>query len=151
MRHITLTIALVLFGATACEEAPPPEPVAQPTVEVEKPTEEPFQCPNPGQVTLHRLNRVEYNLTIDDLIEAGLKMADDFPYDDIGDGFDNIATVLSVSPLHVEKYEHAALKLAEVAVTIPTVSRIQHFEAETIGADVGAVFRRDFWNLWSAG
>jgi len=151
MRHIILTIILVLFSATACEEGPPPEPVAQPTVEVEKPTEEPFQCPNPGQVTLHRLNRVEYNLTIDDLIEAGLKQADDFPYDDIGDGFDNIATVLSVSPLHVEKYEHAALKLAEVAVAIPPVSRLQRFEAETVGADVGAVFRRDFWNLWSAG
>ena len=60
-----------------------------------------FQCdcnhPDPGRVTLHRLNRTEYNSTIRDLVGVNFQPADDFPQDDVGYGFDNIGDVLSYS------------------------------------------------------
>ena len=46
--------------------------------------------PNPGRVTIRRLNRAEYNNTIRDLFGVDDRPADDFPSDDVGYGFDNI-------------------------------------------------------------
>src|SRR5262249_49391870 len=59
---------------------------------------------DPGRVTMRRLNRYEYNNTIRDLFGVDLKLADAFPADDVGYGFDNIGDVLSMSPLLMEKY-----------------------------------------------
>ena len=71
-----------------------------------------FHCdcahPDPGRVTLRRLNRVEYNNTIRDLVGVDFHPADDFPADDIGYGFDNIGDVLSLSPVLLERYLAAA-------------------------------------------
>ena len=66
------------------------------------------QLAQPGYPTVRRLNRVEYNNTIRDLFGVHLTPADDFPSDDVGEGFDNIGGVLSVSPLLLEKYLSAA-------------------------------------------
>lgn len=66
---------------------------------------------DPGRVTIRRLNRTEYNNTIRDLFGVSLHLADDFPADDLGYGFDNIGDVLSVSPLRLEQYLNAAEKL----------------------------------------
>ena len=52
-------------------------------------------APDPGRVTIRRLNRAEYNNTVRDLLEVDFKPADDFPSDDVGSGFDNIADVLT--------------------------------------------------------
>jgi len=71
---------------------------------------------DPGRVTLHRLNRVEYNNTVRDLLGTGLTPADDFPADDRGSGFDNVADVLSLSPLHLDMYQRAAEKLVDEAL-----------------------------------
>lgn len=71
---------------------------------------------DPGRVTIRRLNRVEYNNTVRDLLGVDFRPADDFPSDDVGHGFDNIGDVLSVSPLLVEKYLSAAEKVAASAV-----------------------------------
>src|SRR4249920_2199384 len=60
--------------------------------------------PNVGRVTLRRLNRLEYNNTIRDLLGVDFKPAEDFPSDDVGYGFDNIGDVLSLPPLLMEKY-----------------------------------------------
>jgi len=61
-----------------------------------------FKCdcknPDPGRVTLRRLNRAEYNNTIRDLVGVNFRPADDFPADDAGYGFDNIGDVLSMPP-----------------------------------------------------
>ncbi len=57
---------------------------------------------------IRRLNRAEYNNTIRDLIGLDLRPADEFPSDDIGYGFDNVAEVLSTSPILVEMYLAAA-------------------------------------------
>jgi hypothetical protein len=74
--------------------------------------------PNPGRVTIRRLNRVEYNNTIRDLVGIDFKPADDFPADDVGYGFDNIGDVLSVSPLLLEKYLAAAETILDRAIII---------------------------------
>jgi hypothetical protein len=73
----------------------------------------PCDCahPDPGRVTIRRLNRAEYNNTIRDLVGADLKPADDFPADDSGYGFDNIGDVLSLSPVLLERYLTAAGKI----------------------------------------
>ncbi len=76
--------------------------------------------PDPGRVTLRRLNRAEYNNTIRDLVGVNFRPADDFPADDAGYGFDNIGDVLSMPPVLLEKYLTAAEKiLAQAIVTEP--------------------------------
>ena len=67
---------------------------------------------DPGRVTVHRLNNTEYNNTVRDLLGTSLTPADDFPADDVSEGFDNISAVLSISPVQVELYHRAAVALA---------------------------------------
>ncbi len=72
--------------------------------------------PDPGRVTARRLNRMEYNNTIRDLLGIDFKPAEDFPSDDSGYGFDNIGDVLSLSPVLMEKYLNAAEQIARKAI-----------------------------------
>ena len=72
--------------------------------------------PDPGRVTARRLNRFEYNNTVRDLLGVRLRVADDFPADPYGYGFDNIGDVLSLSPVLTEKYLRAAERIAKAAV-----------------------------------
>ena len=74
---------------------------------------------NGGRIAARRLNRVEYNNTVRDLLGVDIRPADDFPPDDSVYGFDNIAQALSVSPLLMEKYLAAAEKIARTAVFGP--------------------------------
>ena len=75
--------------------------------------------PDPGRVTVRRLNRSEYNNVVRDLLFVDFKPAKDFPADDTGYGFDNIGDVLSMSPLLMEKYLDAAETIAAAAVVVP--------------------------------
>ena len=75
---------------------------------------------DPGRVTLHRLNRAEYNNTVQDLLATSSRPADDFPIDDRGNGFDNMADVLTVSPLHLSVYHAAAKTLVAEALSNAT-------------------------------
>jgi len=88
-----------------------------------------FKCdcknPDPGRVTLRRLNRAEYNNTIRDLIGVNFRPADDFPADDAGYGFDNIGDVLSMPPVLLEKYLTAADKILAQAIVIPPTPRVR--------------------------
>jgi len=94
---------------------------------------------DPGRVTVRRLNRVEYTNTIRDLLAMpDAKPAEDFPSDDVGDGFDNIAEVLSLPPLLFEKYLDAASDLLDLAIVSEQFSL--KVEAESIaGAAAGTV------------
>ncbi len=74
---------------------------------------------DPGRVTIRRLNRLEYNNTIRDLFGIDFRPADDFPSDDVGEGFDNIGDVLSLPPLLLEKYLTAAEQVSERIVYVP--------------------------------
>lgn len=80
------------------------------------------QNPDPGRVTIRRLNRVEYRNTIRDLMGFDFKVEDELPPDDTGYGFDNIGDVLSISPLLLEKYMQAAETI--VAGAVPRVSKV---------------------------
>lgn len=84
---------------------------------------------DPGRVTIRRLNRVEYNNTIRDLLGVAVRPADDFPSDDVGYGFDNIGDVLSLPPLLMEKYLDAAEKIAAeaIVVTDPNKPKVREF------------------------
>lgn len=68
--------------------------------------------PDPGAVTMRRLNRTEYNNTIRDLLLIDINASEAFPADDIGAGFDNIGDVLTLSPVHAERFLDAASGLA---------------------------------------
>ena len=85
-----------------------------------------FDCTGvrrPGRVTIRRLNRVEYNNTIRDLTGLSLNLSDDFPSDDVGEGFDNIGDVLTLPPLLLEKYLAAAQQVAKTALADKTARR----------------------------
>ncbi len=78
--------------------------------------------PDPGRVTIRRLNRVEYRNTIRDLMGFDFKAEDELPPDDTGYGFDNIGDVLTVSPMLLEKYMQGAETI--VAGAVPRVWRV---------------------------
>ena len=99
--------------------------------------------------SVHRLNRVEYDNTIRDLTGTELKPGALFPPDDISHGFDNIADVLSLSPVQVEMAYNAADAVIE-DVMARTKVRHQRFEAESVGAENG-VIAGDAWKLVSEG
>lgn len=73
----------------------------------------------PGRVTIRRLNRAEYNNTIRDLTGLDLRLADNFPSDDVGNGFDNIGDVLSIPPILMEKYLDSAMEIAAAVMKDP--------------------------------
>lgn len=82
-------------------------------------------------VVIRRLNRQEYNNTIRDLLGLDLHLADDFPADDIGYGFDNVGSALNISPVHVEKYLDAAEQAMDQAIRLPDAEGLP--PAELIG------------------
>ena len=73
--------------------------------------------PDPGRVTMRRLNRTEYNNTIRDLVGVDFAPAADFPSDDVGHGFDNIGDVLTLPPVLLERYLAAAEAVMNRAIT----------------------------------
>ena len=74
------------------------------------------QAPDPGRVTVHRLNRNEYSNTIRDLLAVDFRAERDFPADDSSGGFDNMSDVLTISPVLMEKYLAAAQTIAARAI-----------------------------------
>lgn len=111
----------------------------------------PVETLDPGRVTMRRLNRAEYNNTVRDLLDDATAPATDFPADDFGHGFNNIADVLSTAPVLVEKYDLAAKALAEAVIakeaTPGQTTRVQAEDgAKSTGAAAG-----EFWNLYSNG
>ena len=89
--------------------------------------------PDPGRVTLRRLNRAEYNNTVRDLLGVDFHPADDFPSDDVGYGFDNIGDVLSLPPMLLEKYVRAAEQIMDEAiVTGPRQPKIKRYSPAQI-------------------
>src|SRR5580658_6034737 len=85
--------------------------------------------PDPGRVTIRRLNRVEYGRTVRSLLGVDYPSEAEFPPDDTGNGFDNIGDVLSMSPLLLEKYLQAADTIITGAV--PQSSRVTPVETAT--------------------
>jgi hypothetical protein len=101
--------------------------------------------PDPGRVTLRRLNRVEYRNTIRDLMGIDFRADAEFPADDTGYGFDNIGDVLSTSPLLLEKYMAAAETI--VVQAVPLVSRTLPERRFAMREFKGAPDRDGEWNM----
>ena len=82
---------------------------------------------NPGRVTIRRLNRTEYQNTIRDLVGIDYEPASDFPGDDVGYGFDNIADVISLPPILMEKYLQAAEEITTKAIIDPSAPTYRRY------------------------
>jgi hypothetical protein len=131
---LSLVACVGQLGGTDSESNPQPNPESVDT----------------GRVTVHRLNRTEYNNTVRDLLGTKLKPAKNFPADDFAFGFDNLADTLSLSPVQFELYELTAQTLVDEAMKVAVPSTITRYEAETIGSSVGAA-SGNAWNLYSNG
>jgi hypothetical protein len=157
----TLAMGALLLGS-ACFTSPPLPAPPSPEFNCPVPDPEAIEAaplPAPGQSAapepwaadicgfsdhgLRRLNRTEYDRTIADLLGVDLKPARDFPQDDVGAGFDNMADLLTVSPLLMEKHEAAARAAVEAALRKDTTEpRVQLYEAESWVGGAGGVENR---------
>ncbi len=72
--------------------------------------------PNPGRSVLRRLNRTEYANAVRDLLDLNVDVSALLPVDNSSYGFDNIADVLGVSPVLMERYLTAGRRISAVAV-----------------------------------
>ena len=76
---------------------------------------------DPGRPPIHRLNRTEYANAVRDLLDLDFDTTELFPADPSLGGFDNVAGVLSVSPVLLERYLTAAERISRLAVGDPTI------------------------------
>ena len=88
--------------------------------------------PNPGRPAVHRLNRTEYGRAVRDLLDLEVDVAALLPPDDSGGGFDNIADVLTISPLFLERYMSAARKVSRLAVGDPALRAVLYRVPRTL-------------------
>lgn len=113
--------------------------------------------PNPGRPALHRLNRAEYANSIRDLLALNIDATDYLPADDSSFGFDNVASVLNLSPSLQERYISAAAKISRLAVGDPATSPIvatyrvrsditqnYHIEGLPLGTRGGVLIHHNF-------
>jgi hypothetical protein len=75
--------------------------------------------PYAGRTTVHRLNRAEYANAVRDMLGVEADLSSLLPSDGGDFGFDNIAEVLTTSPLLLERYLTVALRVADMAVGNP--------------------------------
>src|SRR5207237_594781 len=69
-----------------------------------------------GRVALRRLNRVEYENTVRDLLGVEIDLKEMLPLDTSAHGFDNIGEALHVSSFLMERYLEAADAALNVAI-----------------------------------
>src|SRR5437879_3104547 len=114
--------------------------------------------PNPGRLTLHRLNRAEYGNAVRDLFALdAVEIAQYLPPDPEAYGFDNIADSLGTSPALMERYLAVAWKVARMAMAdakIPATTETfrarmdltqrDHIEGLPLGTRGGMVIQYNF-------
>lgn len=61
-----------------------------------------------GRVVVRRMNRVEYEQTVQDLFGITVPLADLLPEDNAAAGFDNVSSALETSATHLVRYQQAA-------------------------------------------
>jgi hypothetical protein len=78
----------------------------------------------PGPAPIRRLNRSEYAATVRDLLNIHFNAAHELPADGAGgEGFDNAAETLFLSPMHAEKYLEAAKEALSYGASDPRSRR----------------------------
>ena len=80
---------------------------------------------DPGAPMPHRLNRVEYSNAIRDLTGIDVNPGALLPVDDSGNGFDNMADLLSMSPVLLERYIAAARTISRLVVADPKMEPVE--------------------------
>ena len=103
------------------------------------------KTPNPGSVTLRRINRYEYRNSIRDLFNIDYEPALGFPGDDVGYGFDNIADVLTLPPLLMDKYLTAAEEISRKVIIASSSGPVYNSprKISQLTADSGGKFEGD--------
>jgi mono/diheme cytochrome c family protein len=108
--------------------------------------------PNAGRPMIHRMNRAEYAFAIRDLLDLDIDPVPLLPPDESGYGFDNIADLLGMSPVLLERYLNAAGRISALAVgdraTVPgnqtflirqDTSQDRHIEGLPVGTFGGGM------------
>ena len=129
----------------------PPPKKAQPNAEQKQRLEQwiksavfkaDVQNPDPGRVTVRRLNRVEYRSTVRDLLGVEFDTDKEFPPDDAGYGFDNLGDVLTLPPMLLEKYLAAAKTVVTKAVpSVPGVPAENVLVGRSFSGEIGTISR----------
>ena len=103
------------------------------------------KTPNPGSVTLRRINRYEYRNSIRDLFNIDYEPALGFPGDDVGYGFDNIADVLTLPPLLMDKYLTAAEEISRKVIIASSTGPVYNSprKISQLTAESGGKFEGD--------
>ena len=102
-----------------------------------------------GRVVLRRLNRVEYENTLHDLLSIDVPLQHYLPEDTAANGFDNVAQGLRLSMLHMEQYLEAADAAISAAMALgrqPEVmhKRLRYQDEESIQEDVKKKEKKTF-------
>ena len=113
--------------------------------------------PVAGHVPMQRLTRTEYATAVNDLLGLELDAEELLPAEIEVNGFENIATALSVSPAFLDQYVAAARLAAKLAVgeAVPKVSsahyykqkgddQAAHIDGLPLGTRGGMKFRHTF-------
>jgi len=82
--------------------------------------------PKAGHVPIQRMTRTEYVAAVKALVGVDVTAKDALPQDVAVDGFDNIASVLSVSPTFVEQYVESARLIAKKAVGDTSLDNVMY-------------------------
>jgi hypothetical protein len=105
-------------------EMPPPKHERPPQTEVQKmltwcktalAAEARAQRGN-ERTRMRRLNRLEYENTVQDLLHVDVALQAMLPVDDRVEGFDTAAQALSISPVHIQRYMDAAETALQAAM-----------------------------------
>ncbi len=86
-----------------------------------------------GRVVVRRLNRIEYQNTVRDLLGVDIDLVDLLPLDTSSHGFDNLGDAMHVSSFLMERYLEAADKALNVAIASgrqPPVVKKRYFLKE---------------------
>ncbi len=78
-----------------------------------------------GRTTMRRLDRIEYNNTVRDLLGTATTPADTFPADEKSNGFDTIGETLSISPVLTQQLEATATALVEELFARPATDPVR--------------------------
>jgi mono/diheme cytochrome c family protein len=116
-----------------------------------------LKLPVAGHVPVQRMTRTEYATAVNDLLALELEAKELLPAEIEVNGFENIATALSVSPAFLDQYVAAARRAAKLAVgeSVPKVSSAHytkpkgddqagHIDGLPLGTRGGMKFRHTF-------
>jgi len=102
-----------------------------------------------GRVVLRRLNRVEYENNLHDLLSIDVPLQHFLPEDAALDGFDNVALGLRLSMLHMQQYLEAADAAISAAIDLgrrppPVKKRLRYQDEESVQDDAKKTEKKTF-------